>query len=87
MQLAIILEIKLQKYIFEQNIFSAAIMVFFKPVTMGMSMHMPRLNLVNIHNIKEAINIQLTLISENKYQIKIRQFFVLANYASILKLC
>ena len=42
---------------------------------MGMFMRMPRLNLVNIHNIKEAINIQLTLISENKYQIKIRQFF------------
>ena len=35
MQLAIILEIKLQKYIFEQNIFSAAIMVFFKPCDNG----------------------------------------------------
>ena len=37
---------------------------------------------VKIQNIKEAINIQVTLILENKHQIKIRPFF-LANYSSI----
>ena len=30
---------------------------------------------VKIHNIKEAINMQVTLISENKSQIKLQPFF------------
>ena len=41
---------------------------------------------VKINNIKEAINIHVALILENKHQIKIRPFLG-GNYASILKLC
>ena len=92
-QVTFMLEIKVQKYIFNK------IWPFFQPLLCFLNLYedenvhtyatakelKKKAFTVKIHNIKEAINIQLTLISENKHQIKIRPFF--SNNASILKLC
>ena len=82
--MTLILEIKLQKYIFLQNmiIFLAALRSFLNPYEDG-NVHTYATTkelkqnafTVKIHNIKEAINMQVTLISENKSQIKLRPFF------------
>ena len=82
--MTLILEIKLQKYIFLQNMitFLAALRSFLKPYEDG-SVHTyattkelkQKTFTVKIHNIKEAINMQVTLISENKSQIELQPFF------------
>ena len=93
--MTIILEIKLQKYNSKQNItnFLAAIMCLLNPYedrnvhTYATTKELKKkVYTVKINNIKEAINIHLALILENKHQIKIRPFWG-RNYASILKLC
>ena len=74
------------------TIFSAAPMFFFNPCedwniyTYATTKELKKkAHTVKINNIKEAINIQVTLISKNKHQIKIQAFFS-ANYAFVLKL-
>ena len=76
--MTLILKIKPQKYIFQQNmaIFSAANASFWTPARMGMCIRIPQMKkevkkkvyTINSQNKKQAIGIQVTFILENKLQ-------------------